>query len=76
MLLNPLGMYPSRILFICEAQDRSRNARSKSELAAFNSWKEQLLCDQAQFEDERLMILRICLQHILQKVTRLLVRVA
>jgi hypothetical protein len=61
--------------FICEAQDRSRNARSKSELAAFNSWKEQLLCDQAQFEAERLMILRICLQHILQKVTRFLVRV-
>ena len=43
--------------FICEAQDRTRNARSKSEVAAFNMWKEQLLCDQAKFEAERLMTL-------------------
>ena len=43
--------------FICEAQDRTRNARSKSEVAAFTMWKEQLLCDQAKFEAERLMTL-------------------
>ena len=43
--------------FICAAQDRTKNARSKSELAAFTMCKEQLLCDQCQFEAERLMTL-------------------
>ena len=43
--------------YICAAQDRTKNARSKSELAAFTVWKEQLLCDQCQFEAERLQTL-------------------
>ena len=45
--------------FICEAQDKTRNAKNRSETAAFNLWKEQLLGDQAQFEAEKIMMLTL-----------------
>ena len=36
-----------------------RNARTKSELAGFNVWKEQLNADQCQFEAQKIMWLGI-----------------
>jgi len=42
--------------FIVAAQDRSKNAHSKSMLAAYNSWIESLRSDQAQFESQRILI--------------------
>ena len=40
--------------FICDAQDRTRNAHAKSVAAAFNGWKEMLQADQVTFESERI----------------------
>ena len=40
--------------FICEAQDRTRNAHAKSVAAAFNVWRELLQADQVTFESERI----------------------
>lgn len=40
--------------FICEAQDRARNAHSKSVAAAWNVWSELLQQDQITFEAERI----------------------
>ena len=45
--------------FISDAQDKTRNARTKSELAGFNVWKEQLNADQCQFEAQKIMWLGI-----------------
>ena len=44
--------------YMVQAQDRTKNAKAKSELAAWNMWKEQLSSDQCQFESARIMILR------------------
>ncbi|CAL1150425.1 unnamed protein product [Cladocopium goreaui] len=41
--------------FISQAQDRTRNAKARSELAGFNMWKEQLQSDQVQFEASKIM---------------------
>lgn len=40
--------------FICQAQDRTRNAHSKSLAAAWNVWKELLQADQVAFESDRI----------------------
>jgi len=45
--------------FISQAQDRTRNAKARSELAGFNMWKEQLQSDQVQFEASKIMKLRL-----------------
>ena len=45
--------------YMVQAQDRTKNAKAKSELAAFNMWKEQLQHDQCQFEAARIMSLRL-----------------
>ena len=41
--------------FISEAQDRQKNALSKSVQAAFLSWQEQLQNDQIQFEQASIL---------------------
>ena len=43
--------------FICQAQDRQRNAHSKAMSAGFQSWVEQLQSDQVQYESQRIMSL-------------------
>lgn len=43
--------------FIVAAQDRSKNAHSKSMMAAYNAWTESLRSDQAQFESQRILSL-------------------
>eukprot|EP00435_Cladocopium_sp_Y103_P069260 s569_g33.t1 len=40
--------------FICQAQDRTRNAHSKSLAAAWNVWHEMLRADQIAFESDRI----------------------
>lgn len=40
--------------FIAQAQDRQRNAQSKSLSAAWQMWREQLQGDQIAFESERI----------------------
>lgn len=36
--------------FICQSQDKTKNAKLKSEQAAYLVWEEQLKSDQATFE--------------------------
>ena len=43
--------------YMVQAQDRTKNAKAKSELAAFTMWKEQLQHDQCKFEAARIMSL-------------------
>ena len=43
--------------YLSQAQDRQKNAKTKSELAAFNMWKEQLCADHCTFEAARIMTL-------------------
>lgn len=43
--------------FICQAQDRTRNAHSKSLAAAWNVWKELLQSDQMTFQSEKISTL-------------------
>ena len=43
--------------YISEAQDRSKNAMSKSLQAAFGAWCEQLREDQTLFESRKIMML-------------------
>ena len=43
--------------FICQAQDRTKNAHAKSVAAAFNVWREMLQSDQITFESDRISIL-------------------
>lgn len=58
VLLNPLfGKVRGQAVedFISEAQDRSKNAVSKSLLAAFGAWQEQLFEDETLYESRRIM---------------------
>ena len=40
--------------FIAQAQDRTRNAQTKSIQAAWNMWKEQLMADQVTFTSDKI----------------------
>ena len=41
--------------FICDAQDKAKNALQKSLQAAHLVWREQLCADQVKFESSRIM---------------------
>ena len=41
--------------YVAAAQDTTKNAQSKSLLAAYNCWREQLKADQTMFEAEKTM---------------------
>ena len=43
--------------FVSQAQDKQKNAYSKSMEAAFQSWVEQLRADEVTYESQRIMCL-------------------
>jgi hypothetical protein len=43
--------------FVVQAQDRQKNAYTRSMTAAFQNWVQQLQADQVSFESQRIMCL-------------------